>query len=192
VPGDCRGRGLRGRGYTVWLIRKYLIVISQWGHGPWNLETPEAAPAWPVAMAAQPAKQEEAGGRCRCLLWKTSQLSRVYQNGAGQARSTWVIWTHQNWGIPFFKASLSYHAPGMLVSIGLCAIWAWISPSRTGQSGPHCGTQAALISASHTDYLISWCVTSGLGREKWGYMEAQAPIYLTSLLLCLQGTLKHG
>jgi hypothetical protein len=36
--------------------------MSQWAHHLWNLESPEAAPAWPVAMAAQPAKQEEAGG----------------------------------------------------------------------------------------------------------------------------------
>jgi hypothetical protein len=29
-----------------------------------------------------------------------------------------------------------------------------ISLSRRGHPGPHCGTQAALVSASHPDYLI--------------------------------------
>jgi hypothetical protein len=75
VAGACRGRGLKESVYTVWPIRKDLVVMSQWAQHPWNLESPEAAPAWPVAMAAQPAKQEEVGGRCPCLVWKTSQLS---------------------------------------------------------------------------------------------------------------------
>jgi hypothetical protein len=53
-----------------------LVVMSQWTHRPWNLECPEAAPAWSVAMAAQPTtKQQEPGGRCPCLVWKTFQLS---------------------------------------------------------------------------------------------------------------------
>jgi hypothetical protein len=73
--GSWRGRGLRGRAYAVQPIRKDLVVMSQWAHSPWNLESPETAPAWPVAMAAQPAKQEEAGGRCPCVVWKTSHLS---------------------------------------------------------------------------------------------------------------------
>jgi hypothetical protein len=34
-------------------------VKSQWAHHPWNLESPEAAPTWPVAMVAQGAKQEK-------------------------------------------------------------------------------------------------------------------------------------
>jgi hypothetical protein len=53
-------------------IRKDMVVESQWTHYPWNLESPEAASAWPFAMAAQPAKQEKAEGRCLCLVWKTS------------------------------------------------------------------------------------------------------------------------
>jgi hypothetical protein len=39
-------------------ISKDLVVMSEWAHCPWNLESPEAAPDWPVAMATQPARQE--------------------------------------------------------------------------------------------------------------------------------------
>jgi hypothetical protein len=39
-----------------------LVVMSQWALHPRNLESPEAASAWPVAVAAQPAKQEEPRG----------------------------------------------------------------------------------------------------------------------------------
>ena len=52
-----------------------MLVISQWAHSPLNLESPESAFSWPVAMAAQPTKQEKAEGKCPCLVWKTSQLS---------------------------------------------------------------------------------------------------------------------
>jgi hypothetical protein len=75
ATGSWRGRGLVGSAYTVWPIRKDLVVMSQWAQHPWILESPEAAPSWPVAMAAQPAKQKEAGGWCSCLVWKSSQLS---------------------------------------------------------------------------------------------------------------------
>jgi hypothetical protein len=44
--------------------------MTQWAHRPWNLESPEAAPTLYVSMATQPAKQEEAGGRCPCLVWE--------------------------------------------------------------------------------------------------------------------------
>jgi hypothetical protein len=80
------------------------------------------------------------------------------------SRSTWVTSTHQNWRIPFFTGSLSYHAPLCGESTSLCAMRAWSTPSRTGCPGPHCGTQAALISASHPDYLISGCGTRGVTR----------------------------
>jgi hypothetical protein len=33
-----------------------MVVMSQWAPSPLNLERPEAAPAWPVAMVAQPEK----------------------------------------------------------------------------------------------------------------------------------------
>jgi hypothetical protein len=33
-----------------------------------------------------------------------------------------VTWAHQDWGIPFFMANLSYHAPRILLSTGLSAI----------------------------------------------------------------------
>jgi hypothetical protein len=42
--------------------------MSQLDQNPWNIYIPEAAPAWPVAMVAQPAKHEEAGGRCHYLV----------------------------------------------------------------------------------------------------------------------------
>jgi hypothetical protein len=57
-------------------IKKDSSVMSQWAHHPgtWRVR--------PVAKAAQPAKQEEAGGWCPCLVWKTSQLCGAYGNGA--------------------------------------------------------------------------------------------------------------
>jgi hypothetical protein len=75
VAGAGRGWGLRGSAYAVQPTRKDLVVMSQWALCPWNLESPEEASAWPVAVAAQPAKQEESEGRCHCLVRKTSQLS---------------------------------------------------------------------------------------------------------------------
>jgi hypothetical protein len=42
-----------------------------------KLESPEAAPAWPVAMAPQPAKQEEAEGRYPWSVLKSPQLSET-------------------------------------------------------------------------------------------------------------------
>jgi hypothetical protein len=47
-----------------------------------------------------------------------------------------------------------------------------------------------LISASHPDYLILGCGTSGLAREESGYVEAQAFVDLTSLLLWPAGYIK--
>jgi hypothetical protein len=41
---------------------KDLAVRSQRDPSPWNVESAEAAPAWPVAMAARPAKQIGTGG----------------------------------------------------------------------------------------------------------------------------------
>jgi hypothetical protein len=49
---------LKGSAYQVRPIRTEMVVMSQWAQHPCMLECPEAAPAWPVAMAAQPAKQE--------------------------------------------------------------------------------------------------------------------------------------
>jgi hypothetical protein len=51
-----------------------LAVRSQWDPSSWNVESAEAAPAWPVAMAVRPAKQEETGGRWPCLGWKMCLL----------------------------------------------------------------------------------------------------------------------
>jgi hypothetical protein len=80
-----------------------------------------------------------------------------------------------------------WNTPRFVASTGLCAICTWISRSRTGHTGSHCGTQAALISGAHTEHPISWCAASGLAREKGGYMEAQITVYLTSLLLWSAG-----
>ena len=52
-----------------------MLVMSQWAHVPLNLESREAAPACPVAMVVEPANQEEAEGRCPCLVWQISPLS---------------------------------------------------------------------------------------------------------------------
>jgi hypothetical protein len=73
AAGAWRWRSLRGSAIMVSTIRKALVVMSQWAHCPWNLESPEAAPDWSVAMATPLGKQEVAGGRCPCLVWKTSQ-----------------------------------------------------------------------------------------------------------------------
>jgi hypothetical protein len=54
-----------------------MVVIPQWAHSPWNKESPEAAPVSPAPMTAQPDKQEEAEGRCPCLVCKTSQFCVV-------------------------------------------------------------------------------------------------------------------
>jgi hypothetical protein len=42
--------------------------MSQLDPSPWNIKNPEAAPAWPVAMVAQPAKHEklEVGATVLC------------------------------------------------------------------------------------------------------------------------------
>jgi hypothetical protein len=80
VAGARRGLGLRVSAYAVWPIRTDLVVMSQWAHSPWNLESTKAASAWPIAMATQPAKQEVPGGRCPCLVRKTSQLSGASGN----------------------------------------------------------------------------------------------------------------
>jgi hypothetical protein len=82
--GDCVGSVLKGSAYTVWPIRKDMVVMSQWAHSHLNLESPEASPACPVAMAAQRAKQEKAEGRCPCLVWKTSQWSVATEMGVGR------------------------------------------------------------------------------------------------------------
>jgi hypothetical protein len=65
------------------------VVISQWAHRPWNLESLEAAPVWLVAMAAQPAKWKklEEGTPVLC----GSLFSEVGPRESGQvSRSTWV------------------------------------------------------------------------------------------------------
>jgi hypothetical protein len=139
--------------------------MSQWDHSPWNMESPEAAPAWPVAIAAQPAKREAAGGRCWKSCVEDFSFNWVLGVQVTYDRSTRVTWAHQDWVIPFFTASVSYHATELLVSTGLCVIWAWISLSRTGQAS-RCDAQAALVSASNPDHVISGYGSSGLAREK--------------------------
>jgi hypothetical protein len=75
VAGDWSGRVCKGSPYAVRTIREDMVVMSKWDHIPLNLGSPEAAPAWPVPMEVQQAMQEEAEGRCACLVWKTCQLS---------------------------------------------------------------------------------------------------------------------
>jgi hypothetical protein len=73
------------------------------------------------------------------------------------------------------------------MSTGLCALWAWFSLNRTFHPGSHWVTQVALISGAHPEHPISWCAASGLAREDGGYMVAQVPVDLTSLLLFHKG-----
>jgi hypothetical protein len=75
VAGDRRVRGLSESVYVFHPTKKDFVVMSQWAHCPCILESPETAPAWLVAIAAQPAKEKEAGGRFPYLVWKISQLS---------------------------------------------------------------------------------------------------------------------
>jgi hypothetical protein len=81
-----------------------------------------------------------------------------------------------------------WNTPWFGVSTGLCAFCAWISLSRTGRPGSHCGTQVALISGAHAEHTISQCAASELAREEGGYMEAQAAVDLSGL----QGSLHLG
>jgi hypothetical protein len=157
VAGDWRGRGLRGSAYVVWPIWKDLVVMSQWAHCPWNLESLEAAPVWPVAMAAQPAKQKEASGRCPCLLWKTSQLIGSREMGLVEHEHMGDL-SISRLGDSILRDLPKLPCPTVFsVHRSLCHL-AWISLHRTGCPGPHCGTKAALISDSHPDYLISGVV----------------------------------
>jgi hypothetical protein len=106
--------------------------------------------------------------------------------------SAWVTWGHQDWGIRFFTESLSYHAPQFGESTVLCALWAWISPSRTGRHGSHCGTQAALITGAHTEHLISWCAASGLVGWKETTWKPRHLFTWHQFFSDLSGTLHHG
>jgi hypothetical protein len=132
VPGAWRGRVLGRSAYKVWPIRKLLVVMSQWAHCPWNLDSPEAAPPWPVSVAAQPATQDESRRRRSCLVWKSSQLSWAQGNRAGTAGAHGWPEHIRIWGFHSSPGSLCYHAPWFGVSTGICALWAWISTSRKG------------------------------------------------------------
>jgi hypothetical protein len=74
VAGVWKEWGLRGSTYTVWPLRKDLVVMSQWAHITRNWECP-----WqllPALLLWQPSQwMEEAGGRCPCFVCKLSQIS---------------------------------------------------------------------------------------------------------------------
>jgi hypothetical protein len=84
------GEGPSGSGNMVWPIRKDLVVMSEWAHCSWNLESPEAAPAWPFYYGS-PVSQT---GRS----WREVPLSCVEDFSVKWAlgkhgrsrRSTWV------------------------------------------------------------------------------------------------------
>jgi hypothetical protein len=92
-----RGQGHRGCAYTIWPIRKDLVVISRWAHCPWNLESPEAASACPVSMTTWPAKQEEPGGStpvlCRRLLSYVGprETGQVQQENMGDLTTSGMV-----------------------------------------------------------------------------------------------------
>jgi hypothetical protein len=77
---------------------------------------------------------------------------------------------------PWRRSPLEY--PTVWSVTGLCAHWAWITQSRTGHPGSHCGTQASLISGAYPEHPISRCAASRLAREEGGYMDAQVPVDL--------------
>jgi hypothetical protein len=131
--------------------------MSQWAHHPWNLESPKAAPAWPVTMAAQPAKQEEAGGRCPSLVWKTSQLIGALGKWGRDNRSTWVTLAHQDWVFNSSLPSLRAMPHGLECPQVFVPFWGL---DLTEQN------------------RLPW-----VSRAEGGYSEAQAPVALTSLLL---------
>jgi hypothetical protein len=183
MVGDWRGWSLRGSAYTVWPVRKRLGGDVTVGSLPLEL-----GESWGSSCLAccygSPASQAERSWRkvpLSCV--EDFSVKWVLGKQSRDSRSTWVTWPHQDWGILFFTASLSYHAPWFGKSTGLCALWSWIPPSRTSCPGFHCGTQAEVISGAHTEHLISWCAASRLAREEGGYMEAQTTVYLTSLLI---------
>jgi hypothetical protein len=147
VAGDWIWRDCKGNAYGVWPIRKDKVVMSQWAHRLLNLGSPEAATAWPVAMAAQPAKQEEAEGTCSCLVWKTSQLSGALGKKGQAEQEHMGDLSPSDWGNPFFMASQNLHVPQFGMSTGLCATWGLFSLCRRGHHACHCDTLAALISA---------------------------------------------
>jgi hypothetical protein len=64
-----------------------MVVMSQWAHSPWNLESPETPPAWSVAMAARLPKQEEAERRCPVLCVRLLSYLWPRKWGAGRARA---------------------------------------------------------------------------------------------------------
>jgi hypothetical protein len=110
--------------------------MSQWAYSPLNLESPEAAPTWPVAMAAQPAKRKKLKEGAP-VLWGIF-LSEVWlrEMGGRPNRSTWMTWADQIGGIHsslLAKSSMShgFECPQACVPPGvdlpLQNRWPWIS-----------------------------------------------------------------
>jgi hypothetical protein len=82
--------------------------------------------------------------------------------------------------------------PWFGVSTGFCALWAWISPRRTGRPGSHCGTQAALISGAHPEpRLYGVLPADWQGRKKVTQRPGDLLIW-HFFLSELQGTFQHG
>jgi hypothetical protein len=78
TTGWClEGEGLQTEGIHSVTNQEILCCDVTVRSPPGNWERPRAAPAWPVAMATQGAKQEEPGGNKTCLVEMTSQLSGV-------------------------------------------------------------------------------------------------------------------
>jgi hypothetical protein len=72
---------------------------------------------------------------------------------------------------PSFTASLSSHATAFSVHRPLCHLGMELT-KQNRLPGPRCGAQAALVSASNPDHVMSGCGSSGLDREEkvsWRY-----------------------
>jgi hypothetical protein len=139
--------------------------MSQWAHITRNWEFPQAAPAWPVVMAAKQVNGRSwtkvplycvATFSVRCGLFKTEtgkQQNMVDLRLLGLANSK-------------HTACSIYHAPWFELFPDHCASWIWNSPSRRGLSSFHCGAPAVMKSGSHPENTMPWCDNRSQARQE--------------------------
>jgi hypothetical protein len=96
VAGDCKGRELRGRVYMVLPIRNELVVMSQWAHCHWNVESTEAASAWPLIwQPSQPSRKPRRKVPLSCV--EDFPIKWGLGKSGWSSRSSWVTCAHQDW-----------------------------------------------------------------------------------------------
>jgi hypothetical protein len=121
MSGMWRGRGLRGGAYTVWPIRKDLVVMSQWPISPGTGSVHRQL--LPALLLWQPSQSmEEAGGMCPCFVWQLSQLSVAWGKRRQGQQQNMVDLSSSGLGNLKHTASPSYHAPLFEFSTGLCKL----------------------------------------------------------------------